>query len=71
MKNRISVLAYLVDGSELPILDDVTPHEAIENYFCPDARPPVQSISITITNDSGKRFVISVTQKEVNLYDQG
>ena len=61
--NTISVTAYIVTGSTNDILVDATPHEAIENYLCPDMRPPVQTIVIKAKTNDGKIVTISVGAK--------
>ena len=65
--NQISVRAYLVDGSTLDILEDASPKDAIENYFCPDMRPPVQTIVITTKTDDGKIITLSISPNFINV----
>ncbi|HKR06728.1 MAG TPA: hypothetical protein VJY62_18985 [Bacteroidia bacterium] len=64
-KNRITVTADFVDGSVNDILSDVTPKQAIENYFFPDSRPPVSAIYLSFVDENGKVHKITITQQEV------
>lgn len=66
--NTISVTAHIVTGGEIEILKDAAPSRAIEDYLCPDMRPPVQSISITVCTSEGKQITISVGQKSIGAY---
>lgn len=63
--NTLSVKAYIVNGDMADILEDATPDEAIENYLCPDMRPPVQTIVIEAKTADGKLVKLSITQKEI------
>ena len=63
--NTISVTAYIVTGSTNDILVNSTPHEAIENYLCPDMRPPVQTIVITAKTNDGKTVKLSIGQDRI------
>lgn len=64
--NTISVRAYIVTGGTNDMLEEATPHEAIENYLCPDMRPPVQTIVITAKTHDGKTVTISVGQNSIS-----
>lgn len=64
-KNTISVSAHIITGGTNEILINATPHDAIENYLCPDMRPPVETIVIKAKTDEGKTVTISVTQNKI------
>lgn len=66
-KNKISVTAVLVTGAMNDILNDATPHEAIENYLCPGMRPPVESITIKAHTDEGKIVLLTITQESIHV----
>ena len=66
-KNTISALAYVVNGATSDILESVTPAAAIENYFLPDMRPPVQTLVIKAVTDEGKTVLLSITQNSVHV----
>jgi hypothetical protein len=68
-KNKISVTAFLVDGNSIDVLTDVTPKDAIENYFMPDMRPPIESIILHFVGDNGKVKVISISQRDVVIQE--
>ena len=50
-KNTISVTAYIVTGSDIKILLNESPHQAIEKYLCPDMRPPIDYPRKNLCND--------------------
>ena len=64
-KNTISVTAYIVTGSDIKILLNESPHQAIEKYLCPDMRPPIENILIEAMTDDGKLEKISITQERI------
>ena len=65
--NTISVTAFIVTGEVNDILSDSTPHDAIENYFCPDMRPPLETIVIKAKTDEGKTVLLSITQNSIHV----
>ena len=64
-KNTISVTANIVTGGDIKILENESPHQAIEKYLCPDMRPPVENILIEAMTDDGKLVKISIVQKRI------
>jgi hypothetical protein len=65
MANTITVKAYLVNGDMRDILIDTNPHNAIEEYFLPDTRPPVERLVIEAFSQEGKKVTLSITQKNI------
>ncbi len=65
-KNTVSVTAYIVTGSTNDILIDASPKEAIEQYFMPDMRPPVQTLVITAMTNDGKEVTLSISNSTIN-----
>lgn len=66
-KNTISVTAFLVTGAMNDILSDATPHEAIENYLCPDMTPRVENLVIKAHTDEGKIVLLTITQNSIHV----
>lgn len=66
MNNTISVIAYIITGDTNEILIDVKPKEAIEKYFMPDMRPPVQTLVIKATTNDGKEVTLSISNSTIN-----
>lgn len=66
--NTVSVTAYFVTGEVNNVLENASPKDAIENYFLPDMRPPVENLLIEAFDKDGKKVTISITQKSINVY---
>lgn len=66
IKNTISVTAYIVTGSTNDILIDASPKTAIEDYFLPDMRPPVQTIVIKAVTNEGQLVTLSISNSTIN-----
>lgn len=58
--NTISVTAYLVNGGLINLLENETAKESIEQYFLPDTRPPVETLSIVAKTDDGKEVTLNI-----------
>jgi hypothetical protein len=67
MKNTISVKAYIVDGSINDILEDASPKTALDEYFSPDTRPPVEELVISAFADDGRVVDIYITPKKIRV----
>lgn len=63
--NTFSATVYTVAGTDTTILEEVSPNDAIEQYLCPDMRPPVQTLVIQVKTDDGKLISISITQNKI------
>jgi hypothetical protein len=68
-KNTISVSASLINGGYIDVLENATPKEAIEEYFYPDCKPPVSTLTIKAVNESGKTVKISISQSCITISD--
>jgi hypothetical protein len=64
--NTISVRAYIVTDDINDILENASPKKAIENYLCPDMRPPVQTIVIEAKTHDGKMVTLSITPSSIS-----
>ena len=67
--NSISVIAKLVNGNEIDILNEANPTDAIEQYLFPDCRPPVKTLLIKARNEDGRGMTISLSSGYVALFD--
>lgn len=65
-KNTISVTAYIVNGDLNEVLIDASPKEAIDQYFMPDMRPPVQTLVIKAIKNDGKEVSLSISNSSIN-----
>jgi hypothetical protein len=61
--NTISVIAYLVDGGVINLLENETAKESIEQYFLTDTRPPVDLLSIKVKTNDGKEVTLNIGQR--------
>ncbi|HEY1022699.1 MAG TPA: hypothetical protein VGE06_10335 [Flavisolibacter sp.] len=59
--NTLSVTAYLVNGTEFPLLTQTPPEVALAEYFCPDVYPRVQSLVIEATTYEGKHIKLQIS----------
>lgn len=57
--NTVSIKAFLVNGDEADYLEDVTAEKAIE-FLVGETGVPVQTLSIRLVDNNGKKYTISI-----------
>jgi hypothetical protein len=66
-KNTISVRAHLISGGVNEMLHEVKPDAAIEEYLCPDMRPPVRCIVINAVTEDNKNVTLTIFQNRISV----
>jgi len=65
MKNKITCTTHLVNGTDIQVCNEDSPNQAIEKWLMPDMRPPVQVLAITLWDDKGDEYKLSITQSDI------
>ena len=64
--NTISAKVYLVNGSDIDILEEESPKIAINEYLYPDCNPPVSNYVLKVMTDKGKLVTISISNNYIS-----
>ena len=64
--NTISVTVNLINGDQGNVLENVSPKEAINEYFYPDSGPPVTFFTITAKTNDGKTVTLCLSENKIS-----